>query len=98
MLSPGLFAGKSLIMHLRDSRMCFNQPNLFLFSPAKKHFVQYQHLPGTAGANNGSGWENIYDYFMEFLQYHNFFAYDTIKPGSLRRYFDGLTVLHIAYW
>lgn len=77
--------------------MCFNQPNLFLFSPAKKHFVQYQHLFGTAGVDNGSGWENNYDYFIEFLQYPNFFAYDGIKAGGLRRYFDGLTMLYIAY-
>jgi hypothetical protein len=33
---------------------------------------------------------------IEFLQYPDFFAYDTIKAGSLRRYFDRLTVLHIA--
>ena len=96
MLSPGLFAGKSLIMRVRDCHMCFNRPNLLLFSPAKTHFVQYRHLPGTPGANNGSGWENIY-HFIEFLQYPDFFAYDAMKAGSLRRYFDGLTVLHIAY-
>ena len=48
-------------------------------------------------ANNSSGCENNYDYFIKFLQYPNFFAYDTMKAGSLRRYFDGLTVLHIAY-
>jgi hypothetical protein len=50
-----------------------------------------------AGANNGSSWENAYVYFIEFLQYPDLFAYDTMKAGSLRRYFDGLTVLHIAY-
>ena len=49
-----------------------------------------------AGTNNGSSWENIYVYFSEFLQYPKFFAYDIMKAGSLRRYFDGLTVLHIA--
>ena len=49
------------------------------------------------GANNGSSWENAYVYFIEFPQYPDFFAYDTMKAGSLRRYFDGLTVLHIAY-
>ncbi len=97
MLSPGIFAGKSLIMRVRDCRMCFNQPNLFLFSPAKTHFVQYQHLPAAPGADNGSGWENNYDYFIEFLQYPNLFAYDTMKAVSLRQYFDGLTMLYIAY-
>lgn len=51
----------------------------------------------TAGANNGSSWEKAYVYFIEFLQYPDLFAYDTMKAGSLRRYFDGLTVLHIAY-
>ena len=49
------------------------------------------------GANNGSSWENAYVYFIEFRQYPELFAYDTMKAGSLRRYFDGLTVLHIAY-
>ncbi|MGB2865785.1 MAG: hypothetical protein WBC05_20805 [Sedimentisphaerales bacterium] len=49
------------------------------------------------GANNGSSWENAYVYFIEFPQYPDLFAYDTMKAGSLRRYFDGLTVLHIAY-
>jgi len=29
-LSPGMFAEKSLIMHVRDCRMCFNRSNLFL--------------------------------------------------------------------
>ena len=83
-------------MRVRDCRMCFNQPNLFL-SLAKTHFMQYQHLPAAPGANNGSGWENNYDYFIEFLQYLELFAYDPMKACSLRRYFDGLTVLHIAY-
>jgi len=50
-----------------------------------------------ADANNGSSWENSYVYFIEFLQYPDLFAYDIMKADSLRRYFDGLTVLHIAY-
>jgi hypothetical protein len=49
------------------------------------------------GANNGSNWENMYEYFIEFLQYPDFFAYDTVKAGSLRRYLDGLTVLQVNY-
>ena len=49
------------------------------------------------GTNNGSIWENAYVYFIEFRQYPDLFAYDTMKAGRLRRYFDGLTVLHIAY-
>jgi len=76
--------------------MCFNRINLYLFIPARTHFVQYQHLLVASGANIGSSRENIYVYFIEFLQYPDFFAYDTMKAGSLRRNFDGLTVLHIA--
>jgi hypothetical protein len=47
-------------------------------------------------ADDGSCWENEFIYFREFPQYPDFFAYDTMKAGSLRRYFDGLTVMHIA--
>ena len=50
-----------------------------------------------AGANNGSSWENSYINFIEFLQYPELFAYDSMKAGSLRRHFDGLTALHITY-
>ena len=50
-----------------------------------------------AGVNDGSSWENAYIYFIKFPQYPDFFAYDTMKAGSLRRYCDGLTVWHIVY-
>jgi len=77
--------------------MCINRPNLYRAKPARTHFAPYHYLLDARGANHGSSWENAYVYFIEFLQYPDIFAYDTIKADSLRRYFDGLTVLHITY-
>ncbi len=67
----------------------FPEKSLFM---RNRDFGMCLHWP-----NNGSSWENAYVYFKEFPQYEEFFAYDTMKACSLRRYFDGLTVLHLAY-
>jgi len=78
-------------MLIRDCRMCLNRPKLCRINQARTHFVPYHYLLCAPGTNNGSGWENACVYFIEFLQYPNFFAYDPMKAGNLRRYFDGLT-------
>jgi hypothetical protein len=82
--------------------MCLHWPNLRRFDQLKDSLRQLSILSiyvdaDVAGASNGSSWKNAYICFIEFQQYPDFFAYDTMKAGSLRRYFDGLTVLHIAY-